>query len=213
MYKSSCPLCKSHNIARFSKDKKRIYFNCINCKSIFVPHEYHLREQDEKKRYELHTNSPNNSKYITFLSRIVKPVLEKTNPNSRGLDFGCGPGPILKNIFKTHSINIEEYDPFFKDTKNLLDTKWDFIISTEVVEHLKYPLEELYKMWNILKPGGYLFIMTQLYQPNTEFKSWYYKGDPTHIIFYTKESFKWINEKLNSSLEFIGNDIIILKKS
>lgn len=213
MNKATCPLCKSTTGTDFSKDKKRQYFKCQICKTIFVPPKYHLSESEEKKRYENHTNSIDDPRYTAFLSRIVDPVINRIKTHHKGLDFGCGPGPILRKVFEKHNIVLEEYDLYFKNTKSLLNRKWDFIISTEVIEHLKNPYNELHKIWELLRTGGYLFLMTQLYQPNTEFKSWYYKGDPTHIVFYTKESFTWLAKKFNSSLEFVGNDIIILKKS
>ncbi|MGB2360319.1 MAG: methyltransferase, partial [Porticoccaceae bacterium] len=49
----------------------------------------------EKAIYDQHQNSPDDLQYRRFLSRLTEPLLERLGPCSRGLDFGCGPGPTL----------------------------------------------------------------------------------------------------------------------
>lgn len=213
MLNNICPLCNSLDLKQFSKDKKREYLKCNNCSTIFVPKCYHLSIEDEKRRYDLHTNSADDIFYVNFLDRIVEPVINRIKKGNKGLDFGCGPGPILKELFSHHNIELWEYDLYYKNTSQLLIQNWDFIITTEVVEHLKEPMSVISELWNIIKNDGILAIMTSLYNNKINFASWYYKGDPTHIVFFTKESFIWIADKLNAKVEFIDKDIIILKKN
>lgn len=210
MNNKTCPLCKSNKTLTFSKDRKREYSRCEICSTIFVLPSYYISVEDEVKRYSKHTNSINDDNYIKFLSRITAPIKERVDKNNIGLDFGCGPGPILKSILKEYQ--ILEFDPNFRNDINIYSKKWDYIISTEVIEHLKNPYEVITKIWDTIISKGYLFLMTQLYSNEIEFKSWYYKGDPTHIVFFTKESFIWLGKKLNATVEFIDKDIIILKK-
>ena len=42
--------------------------------------------------------------------------------------------------------------------------------------------------------------MTDIYDENIDFSSWYYKNDPTHIFFYHMKTFEWIVDRfaLNS---------------
>lgn len=213
MIKDFCPLCKSENTISFSKDKKREYKQCNSCFTIFVPQKYHLSIEDEKKRYDLHTNSPNDKYYIEFLSRIIDPIQKQLKSGARGLDFGCGPGPILKKLFSIHKIEIEEYDLYYNDNKDLLSNSWDFIVTTEVMEHLKDPLSIIEKLWALINKEGLLAIMTSIFTEDLNFASWYYKGDPTHITFFTKDSFLWLSEKLDCKIEFFDKDIIIFKKN
>lgn len=207
-----CHLCNLRENSFYSRDKKREYFRCNNCKTIFVPPKYHLALNEEKERYSKHTNSNTEPGYINFLKRITVPVTKNIKKGSTGLDFGCGPGPILKNIFNSMGYTIEEYDLYFKKDDSMLLKKWDFIITTEVVEHLKEPFNVINSLWDLIKPGGILAIMTNLYREDIDFKSWYYKGDPTHIQFFCKESFLWLKDKISANVEFIDKDIIILKK-
>lgn len=213
MKKFKCPLCGEKDTLFFSRDKKRDYRICSTCNTIHVPKEFHLSEEDEKKRYNLHINCETDKRYISFLEKIVLPITSNLKSKASGLDFGCGPGPVLKKIFKQKDIIIEEYDLYYKNNIALLNINWDFIVTTEVVEHLKTPFIVLEKLWLIINNGGLLALMTSLYSPEINFPSWYYKGDPTHIIFYTKESFIWLADKLNCNIEFFDKNIIILKKN
>ena len=38
--------------------------------------------------------------YRKFLSRMFKPMMERIEPDSYGLDFGSGPGPTLNLMFE-----------------------------------------------------------------------------------------------------------------
>ena len=60
-----------------------------------MPHENFLSAEDEKARYDLHQNSPNDNRYRQFLNRIFVPMQERIAPESCGMDFGSGPGPTL----------------------------------------------------------------------------------------------------------------------
>ncbi|MBN2618268.1 MAG: class I SAM-dependent methyltransferase [Spirochaetales bacterium] len=209
---AKCTLCSSKCTHSYSKDKKREYFICENCNVIFVPQQFYLNSIQELKRYEKHNNSNTDIKYKDFLSRIVPPIIKFIKPGSIGLDFGCGPGPILKDIFQEYKIKIEEYDLYFKNNSYLLSKKWDFIVSTEVFEHLQDPNTVFTKLWDLLNPEGVLAIMTSLTDYVNEFKSWYYKGDPTHITFFSKKSFHWLMSNKFGEIQFFDKDIIILVK-
>lgn len=213
MINKLCPLCSSPKLTNFSKDKKREYLQCENCSLIFVPSEYHLSMEEEKKRYNLHTNSKDDIYYIDFLKRIVEPVKKYIKAGDKGLDFGCGPGPILKPLFAPSNIELVEYDLYFKNIPELLTQEWNFIITTEVVEHLKAPIIEIKRLWSLIKKDGVLGIMTYIYSSDVKFSSWYYKGDPTHIMFFSKNTFKWLANELNAKIYFFDKDITILIKN
>lgn len=179
---------------------------------IHVPAQFFLSTKEEKKRYDQHTNSKDDQYYIDFLNRIVSPIISNIKPNSIGLDFGCGSAPILKGLFSNHNIGIAEYDLYYKDDKSLLNRDWNFIVTTEVIEHLSKPGDIIRSLWNLIDNRGILAIMSNLYTKSTDFPSWYYKGDPTHICFFCKESFLWLAKELDANVEFFDKDITILKK-
>lgn len=207
-----CNLCKSKKYFLFHEDNRRKYYRCDNCKLVFVPSQYHLSEYEEKKRYDLHQNSFEDEGYRTFLYRIFRPVNERIKPGSSGLDFGSGPGPLLGRMFEEAGHNAEIYDIFYADNKSLLEKKYDFITASEVVEHLKDPFPELSKLWECLKDGGFLGIMTKMVLNRDAFSKWHYITDMTHISFFSIPTFKWLGNHLGSKPEFEGKDVVIFKK-
>ena len=180
---------------------------------MFVPPYQHLAAAEELKRYDQHQNSPGDRKYRAFLERLFKPLNEKLLPGSFGLDFGSGPGPTLHRMFMESGHEMFIYDRFYADDRSVLDLTYDFITSTEVIEHLHKPGIELDRLWRLcLKPGGFLGIMTGIVESRECFKNWYYKNDPTHVAFYSKKTFRWLQEKWKASLEFPGDGVVIFRK-
>jgi len=206
-----CPLCGQAADAYY-RDKKRPYFRCINCHLVFVEPEFFLSVKDEKSRYDFHENSPRNQGYRRFLSKMRDPIMERVPVGSCGLDFGSGPGPTLSIMFEEKGYPTAIYDPLYASDESVLKNKYDFVTSTEVVEHLRTPAASLNKMWRCVRTGGYLGIMTRLLINKNAFSDWHYKNDDTHICFFSRETFVWLSRQWQSELEFEGNDIMIYKK-
>jgi citrate lyase synthetase len=61
----------------------------------------------------------------------------------------------------------------------------------------------------LLHKGAKLYLMTDIYDER-DFATWYYKNDPTHVFFYTKESFEWIQKAYNFQTLFIDKRLIVL---
>ncbi len=206
-----CPLCSSLT-EKYHQDKTRVYFQCLNCQLVFVQPEAFLLTQEEKSRYELHQNSPDDTGYRKFLSRIYLPMISRLSKNNRGLDFGCGPGPTLSVMFEEFGCPMSIYDPFFAADKSVLEIEYNFVTATEVVEHLQRPKQSLNRMWKCVKPGGYLGIMSQLVIDQKAFGNWHYKDDDTHICFYSKETFVWLARQWQTGLVFVEKDVMIFQK-
>jgi 2-polyprenyl-3-methyl-5-hydroxy-6-metoxy-1,4-benzoquinol methylase len=157
-------------------------------------------------------------KYIHYYSSELTPLLKKTiesNEIKSLVDLGCGDGSILyalKNLglldeFETvyaidlsqerinNAIKIDtKIIPKLADAckiKNMHDCSVDFIISNQVIEHVKDDELMIQEINRILKNGGFVYL-------STVFKKWYgwyfYKDyqnnwviDPTHMREYTKD--------------------------
>ncbi len=208
-----CPLChNSRQHKLFTQDDKREYYQCSTCKLVFVPSRFYLNEEEEKERYDLHTNSPNDLNYRKFLNRMFEPMHEHIEQGSFGLDFGSGPGPTLSLMFEEAGYCMSIYDHFYANDKRVFTKQYDFITTTEVIEHLQQPYDELERLWSCLKPDGYLGIMTSRYDDVKDFSRWHYKLDPTHICFFSIESFLWLTEAWQCELHVIDKDVVILHK-
>ncbi len=207
-----CRLCKSDEVKSFSKDRKRDYYRCNNCSLIFAGEEFYLTNEQEKSLYDFHQNTPDNQGYCNFLNQLVNPLSEKLDTGVYGLDFGCGPGPTLNLLFKQKGHEMDLYDPFYHNDPEIFLNSYDFITSSEVFEHLQNPSVVIDKILSILKPGGYLGVMTKLYNDEIDFKNWYYKNDMTHIIFFSLETIEFIKNKWSLDFEIHGDNVIIFTK-
>jgi len=137
-----------------------------------------------------------------FLKLInFKSGVSTSNKNNKVLDVGCGRGDQL-NIFKklkfdtygldlelknevANSHNFNQCD-FSKDKFPYNDNYFDIIISKSIIEHLYLDGIEnfLIEIKRVLKPGGYLIILTPSWEYN--FKQFY--DEFTHVTPFSKRS-------------------------
>ncbi|MBB3060764.1 class I SAM-dependent methyltransferase [Microbulbifer rhizosphaerae] len=208
-----CPLCRQTAAQPYHCDQFRSYRQCANCALVFVCPEYHLNPAEERAFYDLHENSLQDSGYRRFLDRCAQPLLAELPPASEGLDFGCGPAPLLAQILREGGHRVHSYDIFYAPDPQVFAREYDFIAATEVVEHLVDPRGELERLWARLRPGGLLSLMTKLVISRERFASWHYIRDPTHICFFSWETFRWLAQLLDAELEFVDQDVIFLRKN
>lgn len=210
--KPGCPLCGTGGADDYHQDKRRRFYQCVNCALVFVSPDQFLSPQAEKAEYDLHRNSPDDDGYRRFLNRTFRPVQARLAPASSGLDFGCGPGPTLSVMFTEAGHRMAIYDSFYADDPAVFDRTYDFITATEVVEHLHHPMRELDRLWRCLKPGGLLAIMTKRVIDRQAFAAWHYKNDLTHVCFYSEGTFTWLAGQWHAGLDFVDKDVVILTK-
>ncbi|MDJ0780580.1 MAG: class I SAM-dependent methyltransferase [Desulfosarcinaceae bacterium] len=208
----ACPLCGRRDSAPFHTDRVRRYLRCGDCRLVFVPSSFWLSAAQEKAVYDLHRNDPADPDYRRFLSRLSTPLLGRLAPNSRGLDFGCGPGPALAQLLTARGHRTDLYDPFYYDDASVFERRYDFITATEVVEHLRKPARVWDRLFAILRPGGWLGIMTKLVIDGDAFRRWHYIRDPTHICFYSRETFDYLVRRFTARLWVVARDVLLLQK-
>jgi len=215
MYCSLCCLDTVYNY--FTKTEKngdiKNFFKCETCGLVFLDPADHLSPEEERSIYDFHQNSPENEGYVGFLKRLANPLMLKLKENSKGLDFGCGPGPTLSTIFKANGYEIFNYDPYYFPDSTLLNNKYDFITCTEVIEHFYQPGKEFLFFDTLLKENkSFLGIMTQLLPEGSNFDTWWYHRDPTHVSIYSLKTFTWISEWMGWKMEIPENGVVIYSK-
>jgi len=207
-----CPLCGSSNDPSgpvdYYQDKKRNYLHCRQCGLVMVPEQFHLSASAEKQIYDLHQNDVNDPGYRKFLSRTFEPLFKKLSAGATGLDFGCGPAPLISKVGKEYGFNISNYDLYYFNDAELLRAQYDFVVLTEVIEHIAEPRALLELLASLLKPGAILAIMTKRLTGIEAFKQWHYKNDPTHICFYSMQSLEWIAKNYQWQLQVIDQDVV-----
>ena len=208
----TCPLCLNKNTEHYHRDKARDYWQCNMCQLVFVKPESYLNAEEEKAIYDLHQNSPDDEGYRGFLNKLIQPLSQRLQVGMKGLDFGCGPDPTISVMLAESGYSVENYDIFYANNPEILLKKYDFITCTEVIEHLHNPYKELTFLSNLLNEQGYLGIMTKRVIDKSRFANWHYKNDPTHVCFYSEDTFEFIAEYWDFKLQVINSDCVILKK-
>lgn len=208
-----CPLCNQSNISLYAHAFESDYFQCRNCSYVFKDRNKLLDSTVEKSRYDTHNNDSEDQGYVDFLNRLILPLKERLSENSYGLDFGCGPGPTISKEMKKYGHSVENYDIYYAKNDALLEGQYDFVTSTEVWEHFYDPARDIRKCWDLVKPGGYLGVMTYFLPTEKEqFLNWWYLRDETHVGFYNEDVFRYIAKEFGATLETLSRQVVIFKK-
>lgn len=167
----------------------------------------------EKQVYDLHDNNPEDPGYRRFLGRLTDPLVERLAPGAEGLEFGCGPGPALAVMLAEQGRPVTLYDPFFCPSPEALTRRYDFITCTEVVEHLHDPWQTFTQLDSLLRPGGWLGVMTCFQTDDARFANWHYRRDPTHVVFYREATLAWLARQFRWQLEVPVKDVALFRKN
>ena len=206
---NSCPLCLASDTRQLETSPQ--FYCCGNCTTIFRGRQYLLTPEEEKERYLLHENDVTDEAYQQFVTPVVEKVLSSFKPPAKGLDFGAGTGPVIAKLLGERGYEIALWDPFFHPDPVVLESKYDFIVCCEVIEHFHTPQAEFQLMKSLLKPGGQLICMTDPLPKDKSFKDWHYKNDPTHVIFYSEENIAWIKEHIGFSEAHLEGRLIVFR--
>jgi SAM-dependent methyltransferase len=207
-----CPLCQKTNAVKpyFTNTTGQLFYSCADCGFIFRSPESFLTKGENEARYKLHQNDVLDKGYQNFLRPVVNAVLSKQSPLEQGLDYGCGPESVIQYLLLEAGFQMETYDPLFHPEEEILNQRFDYVTCTEVVEHFEKPLEEMSKIKRLLKPLGRLYIKTSLTDAVHDFPRWHYHRDPSHVSFFSRKSFEFIQAKLGfAGVAFKEPDITI----
>jgi hypothetical protein len=211
--KPICPLCASTATEMFQHDRKREFFQCLECDLIFVPPEFYLSAEAEKERYDFHSHSLEDSGYRNFLNRLFQPLEKVLPPGARGLDFGCGQMPTLSVLFEEAGFPCANYDLYYFSNPAVFKEQYDFLTCSETIEHFQNPRAEFERFLDLVKPGGWIGIMTQLRDEAPPFEKWFYKDDATHLCFFSRKSFQWLEKQYGLKLEFYPTGAMLFQRS
>lgn len=207
----TCVLCAAYANLFFTDTKnQKSYFHCPVCDLRFLNPEQRLNHQDELKRYLTHNNCVEDLGYQKFVEPVLKVIQSKFPNTAKGLDFGCGEGPVLSYLLEKNGFKVDLYDPFFKPDRTVLSQYFDFIFSIEVIEHFFDPAKEFQFLKSRLNPDGSLLVMTHIFTDSVDFSKWYYRVDPTHVCFFSAKTFNWIKEEFKfKGLDLVGDRVAV----
>lgn len=206
-----CPLCSCPDCTQCSESTSRPFILCSSCGLVFVPAEHHLTQEQEKERYALHQNTPDNKEYIRYLSKIADTVQGIAVAPATICDFGSGREHVLSDIFNSRGARCVAHDPLYGMVAEA-NGQFDIVVACETFEHLRNPRQELDYISRLVSPGGFIYVHTQLYDgvPVRDFSTWWYAGDPTHICFFCGKTMETVTKILGRKIiETNGKDTVI----
>lgn len=208
-----CVVCTDLRTTPFARVDARDYWRCGACEAVFLDPAQRLARAEEDEHYRLHRNTVDDAGYRRFLSRLATPLLEKLAPGASGLDYGCGPGPALAAMLTEAGHAMSLYDPLFRDERSVLDRTYDFVTCTEVAEHFHHPRGEFERLDGLLKPGGWLAVMTAFLADGEDFARWHYRRDPTHVVFFREATFHVIARQRGWHCEIPVANVALMRKA
>lgn len=209
---AACPVCRAPSPEPFLAVDGLDYWRCAACEARFLDPRQRLSAAAERAHYLHHENNPDDPRYRAFLAKLADPLMAKLDAGTRGLDYGCGPGPALAAMLREAGHAVALYDPFFHpDPAPLADT-YDFITCTEVAEHFHRPAEEFDRLDAMLRPGGWLAAMTCFQTDDARFANWHYRKDPTHVVFYREATLRALATQLCWRFESPVKDVVLMQK-
>ena len=187
-----CGVCRRATTRPFQSVGRLSYRRCRRCMAITLDAAHWPTPAAERGLYEQHQNDPGDPGYRDFLSRLTAPLCRVLRVGRQGLDFGCGPGPTLSSMMAEAGHDFADYDPFFAPDPAVLGRRYDVVTASEVIEHLRRPATVFGQFDALLKPGGWLGLMTSFQNDDDRFADWHYRRDPTHVVFYRAETLRWL---------------------
>lgn len=209
---AACPLCGAASGASW-REATGVYRHCSQCDLVSRDPATWLDAEAERVYYGTHDNRLDDPGYRRFLAQLAEPLMARLSPGARGLDYGCGAAPALAVMLTEAGFPTVGYDPFFAPDESLLGARYDFVTSTEVLEHMHAPACDLARIDTTLCSGGWLGLMTELRPPLADFPRWHYHRDPTHVGFHSEASLRWIAERFGWRVEGVGRRVTLLRKS
>ena len=205
----ACPLCSGHELSLLLRDAGRRYYRCPHCDLISVHPNDRPSRAEESQRYGSHENDAADQGYVGFLRRLADPLCDVVPRGARGIDVGCGPAPVLADLLTESGRPTVAYDPLFYPRVELLDDQYDFVTCSEVVEHAHDPASLFRQLLGLLLPGGTLGVMTALHEDASNFDTWWYRRDVTHVCFYSAHTMRWVAETFELGLSLPATNVAL----
>lgn len=193
----------------------------------------------EEELFKHYSNYPigygADSKITTIRVNEVLDGFEKFRKTNKLLDVGCGPGLFLieakKRGWEVYGTEFTDNQLAYLNDKGIKTLKgkltndsfedelFDVIISSEVIEHINNPLEEMKHFHRLLRKGGLVYITTPNFNAIERFLL---KGDyaiieyPEHLCYYTPKTIDLLltNNGFNKlKITTTGVSIARIKKS
>jgi cyclopropane fatty-acyl-phospholipid synthase-like methyltransferase len=93
------------------------------------------------------------------------------------------------------------------------ERNYDFITCSETAEHFHHPTDEFDRLDRLLRPGGWLALMTCFQTDDDRFADWHYRKDPTHVVFYREVTMRTIAGMRGWTCEIPTKGVALMRKA
>lgn len=216
----SCPICQYREYNNFWAMKGYMLFNCKKCHMVWDAYPPGNLDKQYNENYFINKNpkggyanyfegmSINRKTFTDRLGRIEKRLGYK----GKLLDIGCALGDCLLEAKKlgwkeVEGLEISNYAYNFARkrglkitkgvlrTSNYLSNSFDIVTMQDVIEHIDDPVRELKDVYKILKPQGWVFMVTPNIQGNWSKilgSLWYHYKPNEHILYFSEETVQYL---------------------
>lgn len=208
----TCPVCSDCRTQPLLTVDGRRYWRCSHCQATFLDPGQRPSPAQEKAEYDRHENRVDDPGYRSFLQPALDRLAEHLPPGAEVLDFGCGPGPALGRMLSERGYRVSLYDPLYRPDEAALKRTYDGITCTETAEHFHRPGEAFERLDRLLRPGGWMVVMTRFQTDDARFAGWHYRRDPTHVVFYRPRSFEILAKRYGWQLSCQPPNLVVIGK-
>ncbi len=211
----NCLICTAPTSVLHDPQFSLDYYVCRECGFIAQDRKNIVTFTEERTEYDRHENSIDNEGYVTYFKRFLDQALMPYVTSGHGLDYGSGPEPVLSQVLRRdYALDVDIYDLHYQPEKVFEGKTYDYIITTEVIEHVQNPMEVLQLMYDHLKPHGVVALMTLFHPEDADvFLKWWYRRDITHISFFLPKTFQKMATLIGFDVIYCDeNRYITLKK-
>lgn len=213
-----CIVCSSNMKYAFSKDFGSVaglhvvdYWVCISCG--FMQSKTHAEMADgewEELNREYHkayqgtdqnVDDPRWLQRLACQASVIDDICQiGLLPNSGSwLDYACGDGRLSYLLNSRYKLSLLKYDKYmlggddYLDSANLREKGFDFVITTSVMEHLRFR-NHLNSIESLVSPNGVLGLHTLVCERVPQDADWFYLL-PVHCSFFSNKSMSVLFEQ------------------
>jgi 2-polyprenyl-3-methyl-5-hydroxy-6-metoxy-1,4-benzoquinol methylase len=147
------------NVRAF-REERFAFWRCAHCGSIHARDEVNLAHYYAKYPFhDLPVDWRLRAMYRTQLARLQRAGIDRSH---RILDYGCGGGQFLDYLKSEGYTNVHGFDQYSEKygDRSVLDTKYDCILSQDVIEHVPSPHGLVEEFNRITKSGTIIALGT-----------------------------------------------------
>jgi ubiquinone/menaquinone biosynthesis C-methylase UbiE len=220
-----CPVCKSKNYQEFHAMENYALLHCLDCGMVWDPQPPANLESLYSEKYFVNENPKGGyANYFEGMGvnkrtfyEMIKRINLKSKNKEKMLDIGSALGDSLIEARKLgwkklYGVELSGYAANWSKKRGLNielgDVKlakfpanyFDVITIQDVIEHVKKPESEINEVYRILKPSGFVFIVTPdvggLWHKLLG-QYWYHYKPGEHIMYFSQKTLRKLLEQTN----------------